>query len=237
MHAHDFAGERFLFSGERALFWPAQGALLVADLHLEKGSSLARGGQMLPPYDSAATLARLSSLAERCAARTIWCLGDNFHDPEGLSRLPGAERQQLDRLATRHGLKWIVGNHDGHAALPGDMHDEWRCGPIVLRHEARPRIAAGDAEISGHFHPKIRVAAGPLTVRRPCFVLGRQRMILPAFGAYTGGLDAGAAPIRQRLGDEARAIVVTESCLVHIPITRQAVERRARGAGFAVRPM
>ncbi len=188
-HRINFAGAAFDLVDEAALFWPEQQALLVADLHLEKGSAFAATGQFLPPYDSIATLERLADIAKRCDARAIYCLGDNFHDDGGPARLESSAQRALDVLTARHRWHWIVGNHDAALAdnIGGRVHDELSVGGITLRHEAVPGFTG--PEISGHFHPKLRMMLGGKLVTRRAVVQLRQRLVLPAFGAYTGGMD------------------------------------------------
>src|SRR5881392_2672900 len=152
-----FAGETFFATAEGALFWPREEALLVADLHLEKASWFARLGQFLPPYDSHATLSALATEVERTGARRLFCLGDSFHDAFGCERLPDQARALLTDLTGRLDWTWIVGNHDPGFAdhCGGKLEQEVEIAGIVLRHEvvrADPR-----PEISGHFHPKLRM--------------------------------------------------------------------------------
>jgi uncharacterized protein len=198
--AFQFAGEDFCALPGKALWWPAQSALLVADLHLEKGSWFAANGQLLPPYDSAETLARLAGMAADLQAQHIWCLGDNFHDPAGPARIDAQAKAMLADLASRREICFILGNHDmrdGRTAhVDGITHvAEMEVSGIMLRHQAeQPSILP---DISGHWHPKIRLreparsgARSPgRTLYRPCFVVSDCHLILPAFGAYTGGLD------------------------------------------------
>ncbi|MDP1908673.1 MAG: phosphoesterase, partial [Hyphomicrobium sp.] len=135
-----FAGENFLATPEGALFWPAQGALLVADLHLEKASWFARLGQFLPPYDSQATLSALAECVERSGATRLYCLGDSFHDRFGCDRLPADARALLTGLTARLNWVWIVGNHDPGFAdhCGGRLEEEVEVAGIVLRHQAVP---------------------------------------------------------------------------------------------------
>jgi uncharacterized protein len=197
-----FAGADFVVAGEAALFWPKHAALLVADLHLEKASSYAAGGQMLPPYDSRATLEELAGLAARCGAKSVWCLGDNFHDDGGEARLESQAADLLRRLTGELDWRWIVGNHDPGLAANwgGRVFDEMLVDGIKLRHEAEP--ADRQPEISGHFHPKLRQQLRGRMVSRRCFVRGRSKLILPAFGALTGGLDADDAAIAKACGGQ-----------------------------------
>ncbi|QAY94549.1 phosphoesterase [Methylovirgula ligni] len=172
-----------------ALYWPEERLLIVADLHFEKGSAYAARRVFLPPYDTAATLATLAALIARYAPRTIVALGDSFHDVNGGERLPGQFRATLRQLqAGRHWI-WIAGNHD--PVLPEDLggarHDELAIGSITLRHE--PSAQHDGFEIAGHLHPVARVVGSTGSVRRRCFLSDRTRCILPAFGAYAGGLN------------------------------------------------
>lgn len=174
---------------EGALWWAERRTLLVADLHLEKGSAFARRGRLLPPYDSAATIGRLAALLRRRAAERVVCLGDSFHDAEAAARLGAAELASLRALTAARDWVWIAGNHDPAppAALGGRVAEELVLGPLLLRHAAEAGPVAG--EVSGHYHPKasVRHRLGRFTGR--CFVADGRRVILPAFGAYAGGLD------------------------------------------------
>jgi DNA ligase-associated metallophosphoesterase len=187
--AFAFGGERWLATPEGALFWPRRRVLLVADLHLEKASWFARFGQPLPPYDSRATLERLTAVAARVDPREIWCLGDSFHDRAGQSRLDPAAEALLVALAARHRWLFVAGNHDGLPDGRWGTHsiDEVDADGLVFRHEHDP--ANPRPQLSGHYHPKTMVALKGRSVRRPCFACGEHALILPAFGSLTGGLD------------------------------------------------
>lgn len=173
-----------------ALWLEREGALVVADLHFEKGSSYAaRFGQMLPPYDTRETLDRLDrEIALLSPARLIF-LGDSFHDGDGEARLAPDDYRRLEGLAAGRELVWAVGNHDadGPRALPGDVVDEAELAGLALRHEPTPGVQLG--EVAGHLHPAAKVSSGRGVVRRRCFVTDGQRLVLPAFGAFTGGLN------------------------------------------------
>lgn len=213
-----FAGETFYPSAEGALAWPARQALLVADLHLEKASWFARLGQFLPPYDSHATLTALAREVDRTDARRLYCLGDSFHDAFGCERLPASARELLTGLTSKLDWVWIVGNHDPGFAdhCGGRLEDELEVGGIVLRHEAvrsEPR-----PEISGHFHPKLRVHLSGRRVSRRCFVASPTKLILPAFGSLTGGLDAHHPEIIGSVGPEAAALVPVSDRLLRFPL-------------------
>ncbi len=172
-----------------ALYWPDRSLLAVADLHLEKGSSFAPRGDLLPPYDTAATLGRLLALVRQLRPQTLLFLGDSFHDREGPERLAPSDRRCLAELQDSVEPIWIEGNHDLGAHPPGlrCALEELDLNPLIFRHEAEKAGKSG--EVSGHFHPKacIRVSTGSTSTR--CFIFDRRRVILPAFGTYTGGLD------------------------------------------------
>jgi uncharacterized protein len=213
-----FAGETFEAAADGALFWRSQQALLVADLHLEKASWFARLGQFLPPYDSHATLTALAAEVERTGATRLFCLGDSFHDRFGCDRLPQEARELLTQLTARLDWTWIVGNHDPGFAdhCGGRIADEVELAGIILRHEAMRDDAR--PEISGHFHPKLRVNLKGRHVSRRCFVLSATKLIMPAFGALTGGLDAHHPEILKSVGQNAAALVPVSDRLLRFPL-------------------
>lgn len=214
-----FAGHHFLALPEAALFWPAHSALLVADLHFEKASWFGRFGQFLPPHDSQATIDMIEMLVERTGARAVWSLGDSFHDADGAARLPARARERLAALTTALDWVWITGNHDvGMAAMPGGRRlAEAEVDGVHLRHEADPTDLR--PEISGHFHPKLRLSLRGRHVSRRCFVGSDSKLILPALGALTGGLDAGHGEIRRAVGPGAMALVPVADRLLRFPLT------------------
>jgi hypothetical protein len=216
---------RFTFSGhdlvalpQGALFWPTRKALLVADLHLEKASWFARLGQMLPPYDSIATLADLAALQASTGAAEIWCLGDSFHDRHGCDRLPARARALLAALTALTRWTWITGNHDPGIAdhCGGEIAEEVEVDGLLLRHEADP--GEPRPELSGHFHPKLRLHHRGRNISRRCFVATERKLILPAFGALTGGLDAGHPEIVRAVGPRAEALVPLADRLLRFPL-------------------
>lgn len=213
-----FAGHEFKALADGALYWPARRALLVADLHFEKASWFAARGQMLPPYDSIATLAGLTALVDRTDARELWCLGDSFHDSAGCERLPADARAMLTGLTARLDWHWITGNHDSLMVdhCGGTIEEEAEVDGLLLRHEADP----GDPrpELSGHFHPKLRLRLRGRHVARRCFVATETKLILPAFGSLTGGLDAHHPEIVRAVGGRAQALVALEDRLLRFPI-------------------
>lgn len=187
-HVH-VAGIDLLADTFGALFHEGERTLLVADLHLEKGSSFARRGMMLPPYDTAATLARLTAVVARYAPRQVIALGDSFHDRHGAARLNAGDRDALISLQAGRDWIWLAGNHDPAppAGVGGDTLVDWRLGPLALRHE--PRLGCVAGEIAGHLHPVAIVMGTSGAVRRRCFVSDGARCIMPAFGSYAGGLN------------------------------------------------
>ena len=194
-------GASLLADASGALIWPQRRAVLVADLHLEKGSSFAARGRLLPPYDTAATLMRLEEVLTRHDAKAVFCLGDSFHDAAAGERLSGADRARITSLTGRCDWTWICGNHDPSppADWGGKVAEEVTLGPLTFLHQAagskHHRVGgtggAGGAggEVSGHFHPKAALRWRHKRITGRCFITDGRRLILPAFGAYTGGLN------------------------------------------------
>ncbi len=213
-----FAGHALCALPEGALYWPARRALIVADLHFEKASWFAKSGQMLPPYDTLATLAAVAALIERTAARELWCLGDSFHDSAGCERLQPDARAALTALTGALRWVWITGNHDAMLTdhCGGEIVEEAEIDGMLLRHEAEQGEAR--PELSGHFHPKLRVKLRGRPVSRRCFVATPTKLILPAFGALTGGLDAAHPEIVRAVGRGAEALVPLSDRLLRFPI-------------------
>jgi hypothetical protein len=172
-----------------AIYWPDEKLLVVADLHFEKGSAFAARGVLLPPYDTATTLARLAILIERYAPRVVIALGDSFHDGGGPSRMADISRTALASLQRGRDWVWIAGNHDPDPAdgIGGRFADVLALGPLTFRHEPSPHPC--DGEIAGHLHPLARVAQRGRAVSRRCFASDGRRLVMPAFGAYAGGLN------------------------------------------------
>ncbi|MFT3729959.1 MAG: ligase-associated DNA damage response endonuclease PdeM [Hyphomicrobium sp.] len=185
----NICGKTFIAHQFGALYWPAESALIVSDLHLEKGSAFAARGQMLPPYDTRETLRKLAKVIDRYQPETVISLGDSLHDSDGASRMDAADVETLHMLQDDRDWIWITGNHDPKIdrALAGHVAEEIVVGGIALRHEPRP--GAATHEIAGHFHPAARLVFHGTSLRRPCFVGNRLRLVMPAFGAYTGGLN------------------------------------------------
>lgn len=214
------AGEACLLRCSGALWLPAYRTLIAADLHLEKGSAFATRGQMLPPYDSRATLERLAAEIHDLDPARVILLGDSFHDSRAIARMAADDRDRLDRMATGRDWLWLEGNHDREALardaeaiarLPGRIVGDLTLGALRLTHEPLPATSndARHGEVAGHLHPCARIIAYGRGVRRACFVTDGSRLILPAFGAFTGGLSVrdpaisalfAAAPMAAALG-------------------------------------
>lgn len=214
-----FGGADLVADRSGALWWPAEQTLLVADLHLEKGSGYAARGQMLPPYDSGKSLARLSDLIDTHQPGRVVCLGDSFHDGQASRRLPEAYRASLRTLIDGRDWLWIRGNHDPDAPddLGGTALLEVEIGGLVLRHEAHSRVRP---EVSGHYHPKASVRVRYHRVTGRCFVFDDRRLILPAFGAYTGGLSVRAPEIKRLFGADAQVVVIGARRMFGFPLDR-----------------
>ncbi len=181
-------GSAFVADPSGALYWPDEHLLVVADLHLEKGSSYAKRRVFLPPYDTSATLAALGAVVARLQPKRVVTLGDSFHDGGGPGRLLPHDAQALRAMQIGRDWLWIAGNHDpAPHALDGDHATHLGVGHICFRHE--PSVSPCDGEIAGHLHPVARVGNRSGAVRRRCFLADGLRMIMPAFGAYAGGLN------------------------------------------------
>jgi uncharacterized protein len=185
-----FRDERLMLDPAGAAFWPAKRVLIVADLHFEKSSSLAARGALLPPFDTRATLERLNRLVRLYRPKKVIALGDSFHDRNAASRLSQDDRMRVDAMAREAQFIWITGNHDAAPnGMPGLSVAQYREGPFTFRHQAQPTLGPREIEISGHFHPKASIEARAKRISRPCFVTDAARLMMPAFGAFTGGLD------------------------------------------------
>ena len=211
MTALDFecAGETLQALPQGALWWPARRLLAVADLHLEKGSSYAVAARkLLPRHDTRQTLAALAALIDALQPATVVCLGDSFHDRAAVERLASDDRAEIERLTGRTRFVWIAGNHDP-APPPagwGEVAEEIDEAPLVFRHEAQFGPVTG--EVSGHFHPVAALTVRGRGFRRRCFLTDGHRLILPAFGAYAGGLNALDPAIAQLFPDDYDALLV-----------------------------
>lgn len=203
----DVNGEELVLDSSGALWWPNQQTLVAADLHFEKGSFYALSGQFLPPYDTRATLKRLAALMQRFNPKRVIALGDSFHDRLAAERLDEFEREALAAMANRVEWIWIAGNHDpSPPAWCGRALEEIALGALIFRHE--PSVFRARGEIAGHLHPCKSVTRRGRTLRRRCFVSDGSRMVLPAFGAYAGGLDVRDVAVRSLFEDEFRAYLL-----------------------------
>ena len=213
-HALFFHGETLHLLPSGALYWPARRTLAVSDLHLGKSERLARrGGMLLPPYETQATLEKLDRDLEHTRAETVICLGDSFDDLAALNGIEESSRLWLIRLMAGRDWTWITGNHDpGPIDLGGTHRAELRLLPFTFRHIADE---SETAEISGHYHPKASLAGQS----RPCFLADAKRMILPAYGAYTGGLRSHDPALTTLMARDALAILTGRRALA-IPMPR-----------------
>jgi len=221
-----FGGHTLSALAAGAVYWPARHALLVADLHFEKASWFASRGQMLPPYDSIATLTELAAVLDATGATEIWCLGDSFHDNDGCVRLPQRAQEMLRAMTQKTHWTWITGNHDPMILdrCGGTVVDEACVDGLVLRHEADPRETR--PELSGHFHPKLRLRLRGKQVARRCFVATETKLILPAFGSLTGGLDVDHPEIIRAVGPGAQALLPVADRLLRFPVAPQRPDTR-----------
>ena len=208
MNGHEFifAGTPLTLLPSGALWWGAMRALCVSDLHLGKSERLARRGRsFLPPYELRETLSRLEADIARTGAKTVICLGDSFDDNAAADNLGETEQMWLARLMAGRRWVWIAGNHDpGPVGFGGTHLAELHQPPLHFRHIARPGAAA---EISGHYHPKARLTLAGRSISRPCLLYDSDRVILPAYGTYTGGLRHDAASLQRLMRDEARMVL------------------------------
>ncbi|MDE2516297.1 MAG: ligase-associated DNA damage response endonuclease PdeM [Rhodospirillales bacterium] len=230
------AGAQLMLDPAGAVLWPEQGLLAIADLHLEKASAAARRGSLLPPWDSMLTLDRLALLLARHRPRIVIALGDSFHDAGAPARLAPAQAARIAAIAAAHRLIWIAGNHDPApppVALGGEAMAEFALAPLVFRHAPVAARQAGTGEVAGHFHPKARIAARGARIARPCFVTDGARLLLPAFGTYTGGLDATDPAIAALFPEGAQAFLLGEGRLFSFALRRAAApggkDRRTGG--------
>lgn len=214
------AGEEALLDWRACAFFPRHDLLVVSDLHLEKGSSFARRGILIPPYDTQATLARLGELIADYVPRIVVCLGDSFHDGGGSGRLSAAMLDAIERLQKGREWYWIAGNHDPAppVELPGCFATELAAGGVLFRHEPRPDATPG--EIAGHLHPGAVARRRGRSVRRRCFACDGNRLVMPAFGAYTGNLNVRGEAFRHLFDPKAfHAYVLGEGTIFPLAVS------------------
>lgn len=214
-------GDTLVAAQPDGALWIAESkTLIVSDLHLEKGSAFALRGQMLPPYDTHAALLKLTDMMLRLQPEIIVSLGDSFHDSGGPNRMGARDRELLQLLMSRCDWVWVEGNHDGRApeTLGGAFHEVLQLGSLVLRHH--PTEAAAPGEIAGHMHPCARVVGRGRSVRRRCFATDGARMVMPAFGAFTGGLNVCDPAYAKIFPDGATALVLGKDRVLPAPNER-----------------
>lgn len=223
-HHFSFHGTDLVALASGALFWPEAGLLAVSDLHLAKSERIGRrGGAMLPPYETRDTLDRLDRVIASTRPKIVICLGDSFDDNTSAEALDEDEALWLTRLQAGREWIWITGNHDpGPVPFPGSQRAVFETAGIRFRHIAEP---GESAEISGHYHPKARIAARGRGISRPCFLYDAHRIILPAFGTYTGGLRSDDAALSALMCDDALAVLTGASAHI-IPMPRSTARQR-----------
>lgn len=213
--AIQFAGSDLVLRASGALWWPDAQLLCVSDLHLGKSERIARrGGTLLPPFETRDTLSRLEAEITALDPAHVICLGDSFDDMTAARGLGGEERGWIARLMDTRDWTWIEGNHDpAPTGFGGRATAECKMGALCFRHIAGSTSDPG--EISGHYHPKVILHGRGRTVRRPAFLFDSRRLILPAFGTFTGGLDVRDAAFATLMGPDARAVLTgkTMACL------------------------
>ncbi|WP_417519543.1 ligase-associated DNA damage response endonuclease PdeM [Minwuia sp.] len=225
-------GARLVADPSGALFWPAERLLIVSDLHFEKGSAMAaRGHGLLPPYDTAETLTRLERLQKRYTPERVICLGDSWHDGAAYGRLSDKERQRVIAFSHAQDTIWIEGNHDPHppAEVGGTVAGEVAIGPLVFRHLPSPQRRA-PGEVAGHLHPKARISRRGRSVSARCFASDGARVIVPAFGAFTGGLDVTDHAFRGLFTGTFHAWMMLPDKVYAVPSTRLARRRVEPGS-------
>jgi uncharacterized protein len=227
-HVFAWLGERLVACASGALWWPEPRLLCVSDLHLGRSERLARrGGGLLPPYESLETLERLAAEVARWRPARVVCLGDSFDDAACEAALGREARGLLGALMRRCEWVWIAGNHDpGPLGLGGMQVPVLEFGPFSFRHVPQEDPERG--EVAGHVHPKYRRRIGGRMISRACFLLDRRRMILPAFGTYTGGVSADDPGVRTLLDDETARAILTGSPAIALPIAPTAQRRKQR---------
>ncbi len=212
------AGAALKALGSGALWWPDQALLCVSDLHLGKSERIARrGGAALPPYETRDTLTRLAADLISTQARTVVCLGDSFDDLGAAQALPEEDKLWIARLQAGRRWIWVEGNHDpGPIDMGGSHLSEFSHAPLRFRHIA---VAGGSAEVSGHYHPKVRLALRGRVISRPAFLYDRDRLIMPAYGTYTGGLDCRSEVFHPLMRPDACAVLTGKTAMA-VPMPR-----------------
>lgn len=218
IYEFNFAGVDLHALDTGALFWPSEAVLVFSDLHLGKSERMARrSGRLLPPYEGIETLSNLDAAIIRTAPKHVICLGDSFDDLDAGRSLPEDQVHWITRLMAGREWTWIEGNHDpGPLEFGGTHRAELTIGPLTFRHIATEN---GQGEVSGHYHPKAQLHLRGRSLTRPCFLLDSSKLILPAFGSYTGGLRSTSETLTHLMAPNARAIL-TGSTLCELPMPR-----------------
>lgn len=216
MMQFELAGQTLIALPTGAMYWPDHDLLCVSDLHLGKSERMARrAGTLLPPYEVAETLSKLEGDIAAMRPKIVICLGDSFDDLAAGFGLAGSARLRLAVMQAGRQWVWIEGNHDAGPVDVGGTHlGEYSLAPLTFRHIAAEDIGNAAGEVSGHYHPKARLAGQSL----PAFWAGNGRLIMPAYGAYTGGMRAGDAPVRGLLGRSARAMICRAGRVLAVPL-------------------
>ena len=218
MKTIQFAGKSLMLDPSGVLLWPERQIAVVADLHLEKATYFAQRGQLLPPQESCDTLLNLQSALDRVECSSLILLGDSFHDETGFQRLERDSRALWEQICEQYAVTFIVGNHDGAFVPPNtESADYLEVGGLVFRHQAEPGSVA---EISGHYHPKASLKFRGNRITRPCFVTDGQRMILPAFGTLTGGLDVRSREISELFSPDCVVHFLGENKIYSVPVSK-----------------
>lgn len=214
----NLGGQQFVLNHEGILFWPEENIAVASDLHLEKGSHFALHGQLIPVHDSVETLRVLLSALEIFGMEKLILLGDTFHDQQGYDRMNNKARNLFKKLCESHEVIWIKGNHDGAFVPPhvGDF-EEFKVRNMTFRHEA---TKDDHHEISGHYHPKANIKYKGARISRSCFIEDGTRMIMPAFGKFTGGFDIREDAIAQFFPKDFTAHLLGKDSIYSIPSSK-----------------
>lgn len=218
MKTIQFAGKSFALDASGLLFWPDRGVAVAADLHLEKATYFAGQGQLLPPQESFETLSKLLAALDRTECRSLILLGDSFHDVGGFDRLDNRAMRLWEKICSRYSVTFVLGNHDGTMAPPQTQGADFlEMERVIFRHQATPQAFA---EISGHYHPKASLRLRGKRITRPCFVTDANRIILPAFGTLTGGMNVKSGAITELFASDFVVHILGEDKVYSVPADR-----------------
>ncbi|MBV68724.1 MAG: hypothetical protein CMJ08_02865 [Pelagibacterales bacterium] len=210
----NFANNFFLLLPDGSIYWPINKTLILGDLHLEKSSFLARLGNFLPPYDSFETLYKLSKTLNNLDVNKVIFLGDIFHDKDGMKRINNKLHNYLENLCAKYQVIWIVGNHDGSLKPKNaKICIKYNIDDINFVHKSEKNITN---EFSGHYHPKATVKFFKKKISRPCFLVGKSKIILPAYGVFTGGIDSSDEIFKKVLEGDYKGYLTLKEKLIKI---------------------